>query len=58
MDKYINQSMKEVCAEIEAQESWEDEQFMQNLDAQLEQDLCPTEQERAWLYEDDPFKVI
>lgn len=58
MEKYINQSMKQVCAEIEARESWEDEQFMRELDAQLEQDLCPTEQERAWLYEDDPFKVI
>lgn len=38
MDKYINESMKQVCAEIEARESWEDEQFMQSLDSQLAQD--------------------
>lgn len=39
MDKYIiGQSMKETCAEIEAQEAWEDEQFMQSVDYQLAQD--------------------
>lgn len=38
MEKYINESMKLVCAEIEAQQSWEDEQFMQSLDYQLAQD--------------------
>lgn len=32
MDKYINESMKEACAEIEDQQSWEDEQFMQEIE--------------------------
>lgn len=34
MDKYI-QSMKQVCADIEAQESYEDEQFIDELDEAL-----------------------
>lgn len=45
MDKYINESMKEACAEIEAQQSWEDEQFMDELDAQLGVDEL---EEMAW----------
>lgn len=35
MEKYIKQSLKQVCADIEAQQSWEDEQFMRELDQAL-----------------------
>lgn len=38
MDKYIGQSLKEACAEIEQIQAWEDEQFMKGLDSQLAQD--------------------
>lgn len=35
MDKYINESMKQVCEDLEDQQSWEDEQFMRELDEAL-----------------------
>lgn len=45
MKDYINQSMKQVCAEIEAQQSWEDEQFMRELDAHLNEEEV---EQAAW----------
>jgi hypothetical protein len=38
MDKYIEQFLKQVCAEIEEIQAWEDEQFMQTLDSQLNEE--------------------
>jgi hypothetical protein len=35
MEKYIDQSMKEVCEELEVQQKWEDEQFMREMDEAL-----------------------
>ncbi len=49
MDKYISQSLKEVCAEIEAQQSWEDEQFMNELDKALD----AVKEEPEWLPDDE-----
>ncbi len=40
MERYINQSLKQVCAEIEEVQAWEDEQFMQ----ELEEDLADLEE--------------
>ncbi len=46
-------------AKAEKRAREEEERIRKEEEAQLEQDLCPTEQERAWLYEDDdPFAVI
>ncbi len=46
------QSLKDVCAEIEAQQSWEDEQFMEELDSQLgiDERIGDDEEEQVALY--------
>lgn len=53
MEKYINESMKQVCADIEAQQSWEDEKFMQELDARLSTDELEEVEDSAYSHEYD-----
>lgn len=59
------QSLKDVCAEIEAQQSWEDEQFMQEIEQkawdEYQAGVCPCGDPECggigWLLNgDDPFE--